>query len=867
MSPANGQQDRQSVDTMSAYADRADAVNLTSCDHEPIHILGAVQPFGFLIAVSSDWIVVRASENAACWLGHGEGDLLGLPLSDLMDAEAIHLIRGHLQALRGPDAIDRIFGTVLQPGGPPFDIALHLSGSSIVIEAEPSVSEHLNAGNLVRSMVGRLQQTLGFDAFCREAVRQIRALTGFDRVMIYRFDPDGSGVVIAESARSSLAPYLGLHYPASDIPVQARALYERNWLRIIADVEAEPVPVLPQRDPEGQPLDLSMSTLRTVSPIHIEYLRNMGVAASLSVSILRGGKLWGLFACHHTEPRHISLERRTGAELFGQMFSLILESREREAERAYEASSRALHDRLMGALASGGTSLENITDFLDDIAGIVTCDGIGVLVNGEITLRGATPTAEEFTGLVRFLNRTATSRAFATHEIGAVHPPAADYPERAAGLLAVPISRAPRDFLVFFRHEIARTVTWAGNPEKPATLGPNGLRLTPRKSFEAWTEIVHGQSAPWSVVDLRIAEALRITLLEVILRLTDSAEKERKTAQERQELLIAELNHRVRNILNLIRGIVAQSRSGTASVEDFASVVGARIEALARAHDQITTTNWGPGSLRDLIALEAEAYLAAQADRVRLEGADVLLEPQAFSTLALVIHELMTNSAKYGALSVAAGHVDLLWERDALDDLVVHWRESGGPPVKPPTRRGFGTTLIERSIPYELKGEAEIAYELTGLRGRFTVPARFVSVARVVSALPTRTRETAPDFDPATLSGTVLLVEDNMIIALEAEEILASLGAKAVDMAASVHDALRQIEAARPSFALLDVNLGSETSLPVARRLSALGVPFIFATGYGESFRIPPELGAVTTVKKPYTADILRRALAGAGRA
>ncbi len=396
---------------------------------------------------------------------------------------------------------------------------------------------------------------------------------------------------------------------------------------------------------------------------------------------------------------------------------------------------------------------------------------------------------------MRFLNRTTASRAFATHEIGAVHPPAADYTERAAGLLAVPISRAPRDFLVFFRREIARTVTWAGNPEKPVTLGPNGLRLTPRKSFEAWTEVVRGQSLPWSAVDLRIAEALRITLLEVILRLTDSAEKERKSAQERQELLIAELNHRVRNILNLIRGIVAQSRSGTGSVEDFAGLIGERIQALARAHDQITTTNWGPGSLRDLITLEAGAYLGERADRVRLDGIDVLLEPQAFTTLALVIHELMTNSAKYGALSVPAGQVDVAWTRDASECLILHWREDGGPPVKPPTRRGFGTTLIERSIPYELQGEAEISYELTGVRGRFALPSRFVRAAPVAPPAPPRERERAPEAATVGLTGTVLVVEDNMILALEAEEILASLGAGAVDMAASVHDALRQIEA------------------------------------------------------------------------
>ncbi|MCJ2081629.1 HWE histidine kinase domain-containing protein [Methylobacterium sp. J-090] len=837
------------------------SVDLSSCDREPIHVLGAVQPFGFLVAVSVDWLIVRVSQNAAQWLGRPAEDLLGLPLTEVFDVEAVHLIRGQLQALRGPDAIDRIFGIALQTDGPAFDVALHHSGSAIVMEAEPSTSEHLNAGNLVRSMIGRLQQSRGFEAFCREAVRQMRALTGFDRTMVYRFDPDGSGVVVAESVRSGLDPYLGLHYPASDIPQQARALYERNWLRIIADVDAPAIPVLPARDPEGGLLDLSMSTLRTVSPIHLEYLRNMGVGASLSVSILRGGKLWGLFACHHSSPRHISLERRTGAELFGQMFSLILESREREAEVAYEAQSRALHDRLMGALASGGTSLENITGFLDDIAGIVPCDGIGVWVNGEITLRDATPTAEEFTGLVRFLNRTATSRAFATNEIGKVHPPGRDFTERAAGLLAVPISRAPRDYLVFFRTEIARTVTWAGNPEKPANPGPNGVRLTPRKSFEAWREVVHGQSTPWSGADLRIAEALRITLLEVILRLTDSAEKERKTAQERQELLIAELNHRVRNILNLIRGIVAQSRSGTGSIEDFARVLGDRVQALARAHDQITTTNWGPGSLRDLIGLEAAAYLGARADRVRLDGTDVLLEPQAFSTLALVVHELMTNSAKYGALSDSGGTVAIAWTRDAGGRLVLDWCETGGPPVRAPSRRGFGTTLIERSIPYELQGEAEIRYALTGVTGRFVIPAAFVQAAPTRPAAAARRAGAAAPEAPR-LAGTALVVEDNMIIALEAEEILTLLGAKSVDMAGSVHEALRLIDLCPPAFALLDVNLGSETSLAVARRLAALNVPFVFASGYGDSFRIPPELGTVPMIKKPYTADILRQVLA-----
>ncbi|MCJ2125165.1 HWE histidine kinase domain-containing protein [Methylobacterium sp. J-077] len=835
------------------------SIDLSSCDREPIHILGAVQPFGFLLAVSPDWIVARASANAPDWLGQPVDAMLGLPLDQLMDGEAIHVLRGHLQTLRGPDAVDRVFGVRLLPDKPLFDVALHLSGGSIVIEAEPSAPEHLSAGNLVRSMVTRLQQTAGFEPLCREAARQMRALTGFDRVMVYRFSPDGSGEVISEAVRSGLDRYLGLHYPASDIPKQARALYERNWLRIIADVDGPGAAVVPARDPDGEPLDLSLSTLRTVSPIHLEYLRNMGVAASLSVSILRNGKLWGLFACHHMEARHISLERRTGSELFGQMFSWILESREREAEAAQEGRSREIHTRLMSALASGGTSLEDLSGFLDELSGIVPCDGIGLWVNGEVTLQGATPTAEEFTGLVRFLNRTAASRPYAADEIGRVHEPGRDFTERAAGMLAIPVSRTPRDFLVFFRSEVARTVTWAGNPEKPATPGPNGVRLSPRKSFEAWREVVHGRSLPWADVDLRAAEALRVTLLEVILRLTDSAEKERKGAQERQELLIAELNHRVRNILNLIRGVVTQSRSEELSGKEFAALVGSRIQALARAHDQITTANWGPGSLRNLILLEAGAYLGPKADRLVLDGTDVLLEPQAFSTMALVIHEMMTNSAKYGALCDTRGRVDIRWERDALDYLVLHWRESGGPAVRAPTRRGFGTTIIERSIPYELQGEADIRYDLTGVEARFTLPPAFVQAAPPVQVAAVVREEATV---PLQFAGTALVVEDNMIIALEAEEVLTSLGADAVDMAASTRDALRLIEASPPDRALLDVNLGSETSIPVARRLAELGIPYAFATGYGESFKIPADLGTVPVVKKPYDADALRRAFA-----
>ena len=835
-------------------------VDLTSCDREPIHRLGAVQSFGFLIAVSTDWIVSRVSDNVSEFLDVTPDAILGQPLGTVMSREALHAIRGLTQGLRGDDAVERAFGVTFVANGVPYDVAMYLSGQSIVIEAEPSEHEATTPMALVRSMTARLQSSAGVDKLLREAARQVRALTGFDRVMVYRFDQDGSGTVSAEAVSSSLEPYLGLRYPASDIPKQARALYERNMLRLIWDTTQFGSAIEPRVSPDGEPIDLSMSVLRSVSPIHLEYLTNMGVRASMSISIIVEGKLWGLFACHHMEPRRISLERRTATELFGQTFSYLLDTRLRDEGSAYEERSRALHNRLMSAVAAEGSTMDAVLGHLDELSEIISCDGLGVWIDGKIELHGSTPTPDEFNTLVKRLNLAPAGQAFATHELATTHPPASDFAERACGALAIPISRQPRDYLVFFRRELARTVRWAGDPSKPAVKGPNGIRLTPRKSFEAWQEVVRGQSTPWTDTDLRIAEAFRVTLLEVILRMTDASDRERRSLQDRQELLIAELNHRVRNILGLIRGLVAQTSAGAASVEDFASVVGGRIQALARAHDQVTINNWGPGSLTELLRSEVNAYMD-ETDRIRIHGEEVLLEPQAFSTVALVMHELMTNAAKYGSLTDRSGRVDVTWQRDTMDRLVIEWHETGGPAVQAPERKGFGTTIIERSIPFELKGEASIHFDLTGVQAHFVVPAAYVVDAPTTTELAASTA-TALTAATVGLSGPALVVEDNMLIALDAEDILAELGASRVETAASAREALRLIEKQEPTFALLDVNLGQETSIPVAEELARRHVPFVFATGYGAELSLPPAIENTPVLAKPYTLEMVRKTLA-----
>lgn len=835
-------------------------VTLSNCDREPIHVPGSVQLFGFLLALLSDLTVCMASENAGSFLGTDTPELLQRPLAELFSQAAIRTLRARIDHLTGPDAVERIFALELQPGRPPFDLAIHFSGAYLIVEAEPSAAEpEINSGEMVRLMIGRIRKTKGLVELARESARQLKALTGFDRVMVYRFHPDGSGEVIAEAAAAGLEPFLGLHYPASDIPKQARILYERNWLRIIADIDAKPAALKSTPAHSASLLDLSMSVLRAVSPVHIEYLRNMGVGASMSVSILRDGKLWGLFACHHYSPHHIGFEKRTASELFGQMFSWILEARERDEDVAYEAHAHHLQERLIESAASHVHSPHAIIDFIGDYRKMIACDGVAVWSEDEITLEGETPTESEVKDLIGFINRTSPGRICASAEIAKLYAAGSSFRDRAAGFLAIPISRAPRDCLIFFRREVLRSVNWAGDPDKTYSEGPLGARLTPRKSFELWQQTVEGQSRPWSQADLRIAESLRVTLLEVILQLSDLAARERRNAQERQELMIAELNHRVRNILSLVRSLIAQSKDHSASTEEFASILGGRIQALARAHDQITSLNWAPVALRSLVESEAGAYLGARADRIRLDGPDVALDPKAFATLALVVHEMMTNSAKYGALADSSGHVEVVWKLDRGSSLVIDWKESGGPPVQPPSRRGFGTTIIERSVPFDLKGDAEIRFDLLGVQARFVIPANHVQLIPAVSAAAAR-REAEGAATPR-LSDTALIVEDNLIIAMAAEVILLELGARHVETAASVNQALKAIDRARPSFALLDVNLGAESSIAVGKRLAELKVPFVFATGYGERAPIPEELAAAPVIQKPYSRATVEMAL------
>ncbi len=840
-----------------------DSVDLTTCDREPIHLLGAIQPFGFLLSVNADWIVIRASENTFSHIGANSGQLIGQPVERCIHHGVLHDIRGRLQLAAAPGVVERLFDQELTPGGGRFDIAIHQSGLEIILEFEPSEDQATSPLTTLRTVFARLERHVSQRDLCRDAARQVRALTGFDRVMIYRFDEDGAGEVVAESARSGQAPLLGLRYPAADIPAQARALYERNILRIIVDVDAVPSAIAPALSPEGTPLDLSMSVLRSVSPIHLEYLRNMGVRSSMSISIRCNGRLWGLIACHHDRPNHVGFQRRSVAELFGQMFSYLLDVRAREEERLADEQAREIHHYIASTFAAPNASLTQVPEALAGMSGYIACDGIAAWQGGEITLTGVTPSKEEFLQIVRFLNKTAGGRVFATHCLKDVYPPAADFTMRAAGLLSVPISRVPRDYLVFFRREVLRTVTWAGDPTKIPVPGPNGIRLTPRKSFEAWRETVRDQSERWSRSDIRAAEALRVTLVELVLRIADAAQTERTDATRRNELLIAELNHRVRNILGLVRGIISQSALQTDDTKTLVDRVSDRIRSLARAFDLLSNTNWQPASLHELLRTEIDAFDESHSG-ITFDGPDVMLQPKAFAAMALVCHELVTNARKHGALSVPSGRITIQTTRDPVGNVGVSWVESGGPPVSAPKRRGFGSTILAEVIPFEVDGVSTPDFAPSGFTLTIELPA---ATAECVLPTPASSgvshpMEEAPNSGLlARLLAVCLVVEDNLFIALDVEDMLRKLGAVRIDIAKSVGEAIDLIGQRSYSFALLDVKLGPENSLPVARALLPTDTRIVFGTGYGEAHSLDATLASIPVVSKPYHPDQLARVL------
>lgn len=717
---------------VSGAAIRFGQADLTTCDQEPIHLPGSIQPHGILLVVNRhDLVIVQYAGDTRLLLGIEPQRMAGCTLPDLFEQPMLAALIGHVQA-PAPSAEPVILQDLTTHSGQlTLTATFHAQGELAVLELEPARSSRTASGDPLahmKSMLAALQAAPGLEACCQSAAVQVRALIGFSRVMVYQFLHDGSGKVVAEDRAKGLDSFLDLHYPASDIPQQARALYQRSWLRLIPDVDYTPLPLQPASI-AGAALDMSHCALRSVSPLHLEYLRNMGVRASMSLSIMIGERLWGLIACHNDSPRYIAADLRLACELFAQLFSLQLDAR---IERA-TAQRRLVHKAVQAALASSLPMAQDIATELVSgpvtVLDLIPAGGVAIWLGGQLHTLGQTPAPDAIGELVLWLNSIGQP-VVDTFQLRVLFPPALAWPGTACGLLAISLSRSPEDYVIWFRPEVVRSVTWAGNPEKPVEAAEHGLRLTPRKSFAAWKTEVRQQCAPWDLIDLEAAHAFRLWLLETVLRqVADLARQEREAAFVRQSMLMAELDHRVKNTLANIQALLRHTKLGADSLEDFALGLEMRIRAMARAHDLLRATHRDGACLRQLVEEELAPFCTQNKSSHRIDGPALLLASRAALPFTMVMHELVSNAAKYGALSTPAGWIEMNWHQQADDGaLLLRWKEHDGPPVTPPTRRGFGSVVIERSLRHELQGSGSLAFEADGVSCTITIPAHYLGL-------------------------------------------------------------------------------------------------------------------------------------------
>lgn len=503
-------------------------VDLTNCEKEQIHIPGAIQPHGVLLALKEpELTILQISNNTFHFFGIDPQELLNQPLSRLLDEEQVKFLKDgcsqeDLQFVNPIEFIIKIDDKITH-----FDGIIHRSHEVLILELEPTFSEKNNAFfqfyHLVKQSIFKIQGASTLKELSQVLVKEVRKISGFDRVMLYRFDENWHGQVIAEEKPEYLTAYLGLHYPASDIPKQVRDLYIQNWLRLIPDINYHHTAIVPVNNPlTDQPLDLSGSILRSVSPLHIEYLRNMGVTASMSISIIKDKKLWGLIACHHQKPKYIPYEIRNACEFLGQITSLELATKEVSEDVEYKMELKSVQTKLVEYMSAEKNFIDALIDRDPNLLNLVNAQGAAIYFHGEYFSVGNTPEKQDVQNLLEWLSQNIHEQILYTDSLPKIYPEAEKFRDVGSGLMALSISQSQQNYVLWFRPEVVRTVDWGGNPNKPVEVTENGsVRLSPRKSFALWKETVRSQSLPWKLCEVSAALELKSAIIGVVLRKAD----------------------------------------------------------------------------------------------------------------------------------------------------------------------------------------------------------------------------------------------------------------------------------------------------------------------------------------------------------
>jgi light-regulated signal transduction histidine kinase (bacteriophytochrome) len=494
--------------------------DLANCEREPIHTPGSIQPHGFLFVLDPQgWTITGASTNARELFWREASALIGIPVGDILGPRAVAALE---RARQQPDFAVRasfVEHLEVEVGGEPrgFTLLAHAAGERVILEGEAAAATSpLHAEQAMQLFLARLAAVESVEELHRLAVTEIRRITGFDRCLLYQFDADWNGNVIAEDRNAVLPAYLHQRFPASDIPRQARELYRRNRLRLIPTNTYKPVPIVLRAGARATgELDLSLSVLRSVSPIHLEYMRNMGTGSSMSISVMRGTELWGLISCHSRDAKAVPFATRAACDLLGQFLSLQLAAREHARELAARLELTSVLTRVVGDLAQDGDFAAALQG--EDLLRLAGASGAVLLRGGDLLPYGRIPPEKTVRALAARVAEADKPLVFWA-SLAAEFPALGLDPAVASGLLALNAGGNPRLTILWFRPEIIEVVEWGGEPRKAIEAAGEGHALHPRKSFEIWRETVRNRARPWEAATIAMARDFRDALLKVVIR-------------------------------------------------------------------------------------------------------------------------------------------------------------------------------------------------------------------------------------------------------------------------------------------------------------------------------------------------------------